>query len=106
MGFSILGSILGIIGGAIALSVREKNNNEYRSELIQNWPDWSVSYVRKLKCQLCMEAAQLINYSEFCWVESYSFSSFSLHDRLDKCQKQQTTFKARLLLINLCEPVD
>src|SRR5215469_13580500 len=25
--------------------------------------DWSVNYVRKLKCQLCMEAAQLINFA-------------------------------------------
>ena len=30
----------------------------------------------------------------------------SLHDLLDKRQIQQTTFKARLLHINLCEPVD
>jgi hypothetical protein len=30
----------------------------------------------------------------------------NLHDRRDKRQKQQTTFKARLLHTNLCEPVD
>jgi hypothetical protein len=25
------------------------------------YQDWSVNYVRKLKCQPCMEAAQLVN---------------------------------------------
>ncbi|MGC2683654.1 MAG: hypothetical protein WA323_17490, partial [Candidatus Nitrosopolaris sp.] len=56
--------------------------------LVITLQDWSVNHVRNLKCQPCMEAAQLVlSISEVIIAKYYIRSTISIHLRMQFRQR-------------------